>query len=78
MTPDTLAARAAAAHDPSTDEITRYLPDGDRTAAQLSELARDATPDRCDLMLVQLEGARQIVSMLRASLIRGECGDGSE
>ncbi len=56
---------------PTANEMLRYLPDlGERTAAQLTELARAPTIERADRMLAQLDGARTLVSRLRADLIR--------
>lgn len=60
---------------PSVEAIAKALPDlGDCTASMLAELARDPTPERCDRMLSQLDGARQLVAMLRGKLREGATG----
>lgn len=77
MTPEQQAALLSFQSGPSVHEMTRALGDlGDHTAAILSELGRSPTPDRCDRALIQLDGARQLVTRLRGSLIREGMGDG--
>lgn len=56
-----------------TDHIRKVLPDaGDGLAAQMSELARDATPERCERLLVNLRGAQSTILRLREALQREE------
>lgn len=56
-----------------TDHIRKVLPDaGDGLAAQMAELARDATPVRCELLAMNLEGARRTVLRLGEELRREE------
>lgn len=69
--PEEHSAFLAFQSGPTAEELARALPDlGDHTAAVLSELSRDPTPDRCDRVLCQLAGARELVTRLRGSLIR--------
>lgn len=54
-----------------TDHIRKVLPDaGDGLAAQMVELARDATPERCERLLINLRGAQSTVLRLREALER--------
>jgi|GEM_PF-3419659 len=56
-----------------TDHIRKVLPDaGDGLAAQMAELARDATPVRCELLAMNLEGAKRTVLRLGEELRREE------
>jgi hypothetical protein len=60
-----------------TDHIRKVLPDaGDGLAAQMAELARDATPERCERLLINLRGAQSTVLRLREALEREGRGDG--
>lgn len=62
---------------PSAEDLIRYLPDlGERTMAQLAELARAPTAERCDRFLSQLDGVRHLVGTLRGSLAREGMGNG--
>lgn len=74
--PEEQSAYLAFQSGPTAEELAKALPDlGDHTAAILSELARNPTPDRCDRVLCQLAGARELVTRLRGSLVReGETG----
>lgn len=46
------------------------LPDvGDALAGALVTLSRDPEPSRCELLAIQLDGARQAVLRLRESLL---------
>jgi hypothetical protein len=49
---------------------------GDGLAAQFSELARDPDPAACEALAANLEGARQHLVRLRASLMREGGRDG--
>lgn len=76
MIPEAQAARLSLQAGPSCEAMAAALPDlGDATSAMLAKLARDPTPNRCDRVLAQLDGARQLVSRLRGSLIREGTGD---
>ncbi len=56
-----------------TDHIGKVLPDaGDGLAAEMAESARDATPVRCELLAMNLEGARRTVLRLGEELRREE------
>jgi len=78
MRPEQQAAYLASQQGPTAQELARALPDlGDATAGMLAELARDPTPDRCDRMLVQLDGARQLVSRLRGLIQASSPAHGS-
>lgn len=60
-----------------TDHIRKVLPDaGDGLAAQMADLARDATPERCDRLLINLRGAQSTVLRLREALEREGRGNG--
>ena len=60
-----------------TDHIRKVLPDaGDGLAAQMADLARDATPERCERLLINLRGAQSTVLRLREALEREGRGDG--
>lgn len=75
--PEEQAAYLSFAAGPTQAEMLAYVPDlAERTAAQMTELARAPTPERCDRMLAQLDGARQLVARLRGSLVREGTGDG--
>ena len=75
--PEEHSAFLAFQSGPTAEELAKALPDlGDHTAAILSELSRDPTPDRCDRALCQLAGARELVTRLRGSLVREGTGDG--
>lgn len=70
--PEQQAAWLAFQSGPSPEAMAAALPDlGDCTASMLAELARDPTPERCDRVLSQIEGARQLVARLRGSLVHG-------
>ena len=59
-----------------TDHICKVLPDaGDGLAAQMADLARDATPERCERLLINLRGAQSTVLRLRDALEREGRGD---
>lgn len=59
-----------------TDHIRKVLPDaGDGLAAQMADLARDATPERCERLLINLRGAQSTVLRLREALEREGRGD---
>lgn len=59
-----------------TDHIRKVLPDaGDGLAAQMADLARDATPERCERLLINLRGAQSTVMRLREALEREGRGD---
>lgn len=59
-----------------TDHIRKVLPDaGDGLAAQMADLARDATPERCERLLINLRGAQSTVLRLRQALEREGRGD---
>lgn len=71
------AARAYEAFcaGPTPEELMRYLPDlAERTAAQLLELHRAPTPERCERMAIELEGARHLCLRLREVLREGAAG----
>ena len=57
--PDKLMATSLAAQCPDL---------GDCVSAQVAELARDPSRDRCDLVLANLEGLKQHVRRLAAAL----------
>jgi len=60
-----------------TEHIRKVLPDaGDGLAAQMADLARDATPERCERLLINLRGAQSTVLRLREALEREGRGDG--
>lgn len=70
------AARLAAFCAPSVDDITRILPDAaDGLHAQLIELHKRPTPERCDSLSANLAGAQTALRSLRAALIREGSGD---
>ncbi|GGD40684.1 hypothetical protein [Pseudoxanthomonas indica] len=51
--------------------IRTQLPDvGEGLAGQLADLARDATPERCERLLVNLRGVQAQVLRLREGLMR--------
>ena len=71
------AARYAASYSPALEELLKPLPDaGDAFAAMLSELSRDASPDRIERALVRIEGIRQHLHRIHAALIRRDEGHG--
>lgn len=54
-----------------TDHIRSVLPDaGDGLAAQMADLAREATLERCERLLINLRGAQSTVLRLREALER--------
>lgn len=76
MTGPADAARLAAHYAPSVDDITRTLPDAaDGLHAQLIELHKRPTPERCDRLSANLAGAQTALRKLREALIREGSGD---
>ncbi|WJI14951.1 hypothetical protein MWN52_15170 [Pseudoxanthomonas winnipegensis] len=49
----------------------------ERTAAQLIELHRCPTPERCDIMAAALEGTKLHVLQLRTALVQEGTGNGA-
>ena len=69
-----LAAQAAL-YGPSAQEQASSLPEiGEGLAAQLVELWRFPTPERCERMAANLGGAQRAVLRLREALIREGAG----
>lgn len=57
--------------------LRRQLPEiGEGLAAQLAELANRPSPDRCELLARNLDGARSAVMRYRERLLAGDGGDG--
>ena len=74
---DELQAVRAALYGPSSATLAKALPDiGEGLSAQLVNLSRDPTPVRCELLAMNLEGARRSVLQLREVLKREERGHG--
>lgn len=58
------------------ETIRRTLPDvGEGLAAQLAELSRAPTPERCERVAIDLQGAFAAVLRFRERLLAGEVGD---
>ena len=57
-------------HSPAqTPFLIGHLVDmGEALAAACSELSRDPTPERCDMLLMKLRGAEQGVRLFRQAL----------
>lgn len=76
MSGEAAARLYATQYQPSAEDLRRALPEvGRRTEVQLVELHGDITPERCERMLIELEGVRQLVSRLRQAIGEGS-GDG--
>lgn len=76
MSPDAAVAYAAL-YAPTAEELRRSLPDvGDGLQGQLHELSARPSPDRCEQLARNLEGARLSVLRLREALLREGTGDG--
>ncbi|MGH8074972.1 MAG: hypothetical protein ACREO4_13040 [Lysobacter sp.] len=77
MTGPEEAARYAALYAPARDDLLRALPDvADGLHAQLIELHKRPSADRCDRLSINLAGAQTAVRKLREALIREGSGDG--
>ena len=66
-------ATQAAVYTPSAAALAKDLPDiGEGLAAQLVDLSRDPTPDRCERMAINLGGAQRAVLRLREVLLQDD------
>lgn len=73
MSPAEIAARANT--QPNSLMLLAALPDvADHLQAQLIELYRSPTPERCERMATELEGIRRHVLNIRAALQREAAG----
>jgi hypothetical protein len=71
------AALYAASYTPSMEDLRKCLPEvGQRTEGQLAQLHHSPTPERCDRMLIELEGVLQLVRRLREAMLREGGGHG--
>lgn len=76
MTPAELAARQNAQLD--SGFLLRPLPEiADHLQAQMVELHKQPTPERCERMATELEGIRRHVLNIRAALQREAQGGGA-
>lgn len=67
----------APAYVPQLEDLRRQLPDlGDGLQAQCHELYAHPTPERCERVAVNLEGARRAVLTLRERLLAEGEGHG--
>lgn len=65
------AAAYAALYAPTSEDLRRLLPEiGETLAAQLAELCRSPTIQRCDDLAINLTGAQAQVRKLREALAR--------
>lgn len=56
--------------DAKAEELRSCLPDAsERTAAQLMELYRAPTPERCERMGLELDGLRTLCLRMRQALV---------
>lgn len=70
-------AAQAAMYGPSADAQAKGLPDiGEGLHAQMVDLSRDPTPDRCERAAANLDGARRAVLRLREALMLEQRFDG--
>lgn len=68
-------AERAVLYGPTAQEQASALPEiGEGLSAQLYELHRDPTPERCERMASNLGGAQRAVLRLREALIREGTG----
>lgn len=74
MTPAEVAARRSLYATTSAD-LLQLLPEiGASLDAQLSELARVPTPERCERLGIELEGVRRHLAKIREQLQREAAG----
>jgi hypothetical protein len=74
MTPAEIAARRSVYATTSADLLAPVPEIGASLDAQLTELARCPTPERCERLGIELEGVRRHVARIREQLQREAAG----
>ena len=74
MTPAEIAARRSLYATTSADLLQLVPEIGSSVDAQLSELARFPSPERCERICIELEGVRRHIAKIREQLQREAAG----
>lgn len=74
MTPAEIAARRSLYATTSADLLAPVPEIGASLDAQLCELARFPTPERCERLAIELEGVRRHIARIREQLQREAAG----